>query len=78
MKLKEINWDIAPLNATARVMGVTLAVYLNNNKWDARLVNHYQRPEIQSGFNTAQEAMRYAELVLLRRELAKYFTHLGD
>lgn len=76
MKLKEIYWTPSKGVATAQIMGITLSVFPNNGKWDARLTNPHTRPETQSGFDTADEAMRYAEHTLLRREMMKYFTHV--
>lgn len=72
-QLKQINWDIKDHVATARVMGITLSVYENNNKWDSRLSNGHDRPEIQTGLDHAAEAMKYAEDVLLQAEIKKYF-----
>ena len=75
MKLKKIYWDQTGPNKLATVfMGLTLSVYKNNDKWEARLASPQQRPEIQQGFETADEAMRYAEHILLVRELKKHFS----
>lgn len=73
MRLKEIYWTKDGQVATVNFMGVTLSVYQNNGKWDARLNNPTTRPEIETGFDTAEEAMRYAESTLLCRELNKHF-----
>lgn len=76
MKLKPIQWDKqSPHNQIATIMGLTLSVYKNNGKWEARLLNLFSRPEIQQGFETAEEAEHYAESVLLTRELKKYFDY---
>lgn len=77
MKLKEIYWEKGCDKADTHIMGITLSVYKNNGKWDARLSNPYQRPEIETGFDTAEEAMRYAEHILLVRELKKYFSYVN-
>lgn len=74
MKLKEIYWEKGRDKADTHIMGIALSVYKNNGKWDARLSSPYQRPEIETGFDTADEAIRYAEHILLRRELKKYFS----
>ena len=75
MKLKKIYWDKTdPDKLTTVFMGLILAVYKNNDKWEARLASPHQRPEIQQGFCTADEAMRYAEHILLVRELKKHFS----
>lgn len=75
MKLKKIYWDKTdPDKLTTVFMGLTLSVYKNNYKWEARLASPHQRPEIQQGFDTADEAMRYAEHILLVRELKKHFS----
>ena len=74
MKLKKIYWDkTGPDKLSTVFMGLTLAVYKNKYKWEARLVSPHQRPEIQQGFDTADEAMRYVEHILLVRELKKHF-----
>lgn len=78
MKLKQIYWDKGVDNAFTRVMGVSLSVYKNNGKWDACLTTLYERPEVATGFDTADEAMRYAEQVLLQRELRKYFNEVSN
>ena len=75
MKLKKIYWDKTGPDKLATVfMGLTLSVYKNKYKWEARLASPHQRPEIQQGFDTAEEAMRYVEHVLLVRELKKHFS----
>ena len=75
MKLKQIYWDkTVPDKLTTIFMGLTLSVYKNNDKWEARLASPQQRPEIQQGFETADEAVRYAEHILLVRELKKHFS----
>ena len=75
MKLKQIYWDKTdPDKLTTVFMGLVLSVYKNNDKWEARLASPHQRPEIQQGFGTADEAMRYAEHILLARELKKHFS----
>ena len=54
MKLKKIYWDKTdPDKLTTVFMGLTLAVYKNNDKWEARLASPQQRPEIQQGFDMA-------------------------
>lgn len=79
MKLKQIYWDKTdPDKLTTVFMGLTLSVYKNNGKWEARLASPHQRPEIQQGFDTADEAMRYAEYTLLRRELKKHFSYVSE
>ena len=79
MKLKQIYWDKNDPNfLSTTFMGLTLSVYMNNGKWEARLANPHQRPEIQQGFDTADEAVRYAEYTLLRRELKKYFSFVYE
>lgn len=78
MKLKQIYWDKDVDKATATVMGVTLSVFKNNGKWDARLTTPQQRPETEIGFSSADEAMRYAEHILLVRELKKHFSHVNE
>lgn len=78
MKLKQIYWDKTdPNKLTTVFMGLTLSVYKNNGKWDARLSSPHQRPEIETGFDTADEAVRYAEHILLVRELKKYFSFVN-
>ena len=75
MKLKKIYWDKTdPDKLTTVFMGLILAVYKNNDKWEARLASPHQRPEIQQRFCTADEAMRYARHILLVRELKKHFS----
>lgn len=37
-----------------------------------------ERPEIQQGFDTADEAVRYAEHILLVRELKKHFSYVNE
>ena len=77
MKLKKIYWDKTdPDKLTTVFMGLTLSVYKNNDKWEARLASPHQRPEIQQGFDTAEDAMRYAEYILLVRELKKHFSRV--
>ena len=79
MKLKQIYWDKTdPDKLTTIFMGLTLSVYKNNGKWEARLASPHKRPEIQQGFDTADEAMRYAEYVLLVRELKKHFSYVNE
>ena len=79
MKLKQIYWNKTdPDKLTAVFMGLTLSVYRNNGKWEARLSNPHQRPEIQQGFKTSAEAVRYAEYTLLRRELKKHFSFVSE
>lgn len=74
MKLKSLNWVVIdPYKINAVVMGVTLSVYLNNGKWEARLSNADERPVIVAGFAYRHEAMKHAEEVLLGKELSKYF-----
>ena len=79
MKLKQIYWDKTGLDKLATVfMGLTLSVYKNNGKWEARLASPHQRPEIQQGFDTAEEAMRYVEHILLVRALKKHFSYANE
>lgn len=79
MKIKPLYWNkVDPDRLTAVCMGLVLAAYKNNGKWEARLANPYQRVEIQQGFGTAKEAMRYAEHILLPRELRKYFSYVDE
>ena len=79
MKLKQTYWDKTdPDKLTTVFMGLTLSVYKNNGKWEARLASPQQRPEIQQGFETADEAVRYAERILLVRELKKYFSFVNE
>ena len=79
MKLKQTYWDKTdPDKLTTVFMGLTLSVYKNNGKWEARLASPHQRPEIQQGFDTADEAVRYAERILLVRELKKYFSFVNE
>jgi len=78
MKLKQIYWDKTdPNRLSTTFMGLTLSVYKNNGKWEARLASPYRRPEIQQGFDTTDEAVRYAEHILLGRELKKHFSHVN-
>ena len=77
MKLKKIYWDKTdPDKLTTVFMGLVLSVYKNNDKWEARLASPHQRPEIQQWFDTAEDAMRYAEYILLVRELKKHFSRV--
>ena len=79
MKLKQLYWDKTdPDKLTTVFMGLALSVYKNNGKWEARLASPQQRPEIQQGFDTADEAVRYAERILLVRELKKYFSFVNE
>lgn len=79
MKLKKIYWDKdKPDRLIALFLGLTLSVYKNNYKWEARLASPHQRLEIQQGFDTADEAMRYAEHILLVRELKKHFSYVNE
>lgn len=79
MKLKQIYWDKTdPDKLTTVFMGLTLSVYKNNGKWEARLASPYQRPEIQQGFDTVDEAVRYTEHILLVRELKKHFSYVNE
>lgn len=79
MKLKQIYWDKTDPNKISTVfLGLTLSVYKNNGKWEARLSDPYQRPEIQQGFDTSDEAMRYAERILLVQKLKKHFSHVNE
>lgn len=73
MKLKLLNWQKDSQIETVIFMGLTLSVFPNNGKWDARLVNPNQRPETETGFNSADEAKQYTEKVLLMREIKKCF-----
>ena len=78
MKLKQIYWDKTdPNQLSTAFMGLTLSVYKNNGKWEARLASPHLRPEIQQGFDTADEAVRYAERILLVRELKKHFSFVN-
>lgn len=77
MKLKKIYWDkVGHDKLAAAFMGLTLSAYKNKGKWEARLASPHQRLEIQQGFDTADEAMRYAEHILLVRELKKHFSYV--
>ena len=79
MKLKQIYWDKTDTDKLTTVfMGLTLSVYKNNGKWEARLASPHQRPEIQQGFDTADEAIRYAEYILLVQELKKHFSYVNE
>ena len=79
MKLKQIYWAKAYADKLTTVfLGLILSVYKNNGKWEARLASPHQRPEIQQGFDTADEAMRYAEHILLVRELKKHFSYVDE
>lgn len=79
MKLKQIYWGKTDPNCLfTTFMGLTLSVYKNNDKWEARLASPHQRPEIQQGFDTADEAMRYAEHILLVRELKNHFSYVNE
>ena len=52
MKLKKIYWDKTdPDKLTTVFMGLTLAVYKNNDKWEARLASPQQRPDGKIGKN---------------------------
>lgn len=78
MKLKRIYWDkIGPNKLTTVFMGLMLSVYKNNGKWQACLVSPHQNPKIQQGFNSIEEAIRYAEHILLVRELKKHFYYVS-
>lgn len=78
MELKTIYWDKGTDVATAQVLGYTLVAVKDGAKWQARLLCGYmQRPEVESNFDTATEAMRYAEHVLLAREIRKFFKYVG-
>lgn len=58
----------------SRCMGVVLTVQVNEHgKYNAVLNNGYARPEAEHNFETLAEAKRYAERVLLAREIQKYF-----
>lgn len=79
MKLKQIYWSKTdPDRLSAVFMGLTLSVYKNNDRWEARLASPQQRAEIQQGFATVEEALQYAEHVLLGRELKKYFSYVDE
>ena len=79
MKLKQIYWyKTDPDKLTTVFMGLTLSVYKNNGKWEARLTSPHQRPEIQQGFDTADEAVRYTEHILLVRALKKHFSFVNE
>ena len=79
MKLKQIYWDkIDYDHVSTTFMGLDLSVYKNNGKWEARLASPYHRPEIQQGFDTADEAVRYAEHILLVREFKKHFSFVNE
>ena len=79
MKLKQIYWGKTdPNKLTTVFMGLTLSVYKNNGKWEARLASPHQRPEIHQGFDTADEAIRYAEHILLARELKNHFSYVDE
>lgn len=75
MKLKEIQWTPKDGRFVARIMGVTMSVFANEHGgYDCRLVNGVDRPETETNFKSATDAMRHAEEVLLKSELKKYFT----
>lgn len=74
MNIKPLKWQKDGQIETVIFMGLTLSVFPNNGKWDARLINQHQRPETETGFETAEEAKKYAEKVLLMREIKKHFT----
>ena len=79
MKLKQIYWDKTdPNRLSTTFMGLALSVYKNNGKWEARLASPHQRPEIEQGFDTADEAVRYIEHILLVRELKKHFSFVNE
>ena len=79
MKLKQIYWDKTdPNRLSTTFMGLALSVYKNNGKWEARLASPHQRPEIEQGFDTADEAVRYIEHILLVRELKKHFSYVNE
>ena len=79
MKLKQIYWgQTDPDKLTTVFLGLILSVKKHNGKWEARLASPHQRPEIQQGFDTADEAIRYAEHILLVRELKKYFSYVNE
>lgn len=78
-RFKQIYWNKTdPDKLTTVFMGLILSVYKNNGKWEARLASPHKRPEIQQGFDTADEAMRYAEHILLGRELKKHFSCVNE
>ena len=79
MKLRQIYWNKTdPDKLTTVFMGLILAVYKNNGKWEARLASPHKRPEIEQGFATADEAVRYTERILLGRELKKHFSCVNE
>lgn len=70
---KPLNWQKDGEIITAQFMGLTLSAFPNNGKWDARLVSPNQRPETETGLDSAEDAMKYAEEILLMSEIKKYF-----
>lgn len=76
MNLKPITWTTQDQTHLATVMGITLAVHLDEDgTYTASLSGvPNQRPEFQKMFETADKAKDYAVNTLLQREIAKHFT----
>lgn len=75
IKLKPIIWKKDGATYYSDFLGVTLSAYRNEHgKYTARLNSPSKRPEMETSLDTIEEAKRYAEKILLPRELLTYFT----
>lgn len=75
IKLKPLKWVKEGAIYRAQIMGAELTAYPNEHrKYTARISVPNKRPEMETSLDDANEAMRYAENILLPRELSFYFT----
>lgn len=76
MQLKPIQFHITNQTAIAYCLGITLSIYPNNNKYDCRMTYLNHRAEIETGFNTQEQAIQHAVFVLLFNALSKQCSHI--
>lgn len=77
MKLKPIQFKVINQSAIAYCLGITLSVYLNNNKYDCRMTYLDRRAEIETGFDTKEQAIKHAVNVLLFKALSSQCTKIN-
>lgn len=74
VKLKPLKWVVEGNTHQAEILGAVLSVYpTEHGKYAARINLPNKRPEMETSLDTLDEAKRYAERILLVRELSRYF-----
>ena len=75
IRLKPLVWQNTKAGVLSTFMGAGITAFHNaHGKYTACISVPGKRPEMETAFDTLDEAKRYAEFILLPRELSRYFT----